>query len=204
MHVAMLVSSLLLGFYFSTYTFSSLEIIYVSAFQNWVLQNHLMLFFEVITYAGDAFVWIIIIGLFLLVERRSPRRAFKMLIFIIAISFIDYLLKAGFGRPRPFVAFPSKVQVIVPEGMSSYPSGHLTRLGGESYFIRNGKARSSMLAILIVLLSLSRVALGVHYFTDTLGGFMVSYSIAALGDHLGIYDRILSMLEIKPFVKTSA
>lgn len=198
LHIILIILALVLGIYFSLGYFDSYEIIYVHSFQQWVIANHLTIVFEVLTYAGDPFVWVIIIGVFLLAERKNPTRAFKMTIFFILISIVDLILKLIFSRPRPFVKFPSEVKVILPEGMSSYPSGHVTRLAGEAYFIKDGKLFSSFLAVMIILLSLSRVAMGVHYFTDTIGGFLISYPLAAITDHLHIYDKVLRAIHLLP------
>jgi undecaprenyl-diphosphatase len=198
LHISLIVLALILGLYLSLGYFDSYEIVYVHNFQQWVIMNNLTLLFEVLTYAGDPFVWIIIIGIFLLAERKNPTRAFKMTIFIILISLVDLILKLVFPRPRPFVKFPEQVKVILPESMNSYPSGHVTRLAGESYFIKDGKLFSLFLAIMIILLSLSRVAMGVHYFTDTLGGFLISYPLASVTDHLHLYERILRYIHLTP------
>jgi undecaprenyl-diphosphatase len=197
-HLILIVLALLLGTYLSLGYFDSYEIAYVHSFQQWVIVNHLTLFFEVLTYAGDPFVWIVIIGALLLAERKNPTRAFKMTMFIILISVVDLILKLAFSRPRPFVKFPGEVRVILPEGMSSYPSGHVTRLAGEAYFIKDGKIFSSFLAVMIILLSLSRVAMGVHYFTDTIGGFLISYPLAAITDHLNLYEKVLKIIHLVP------
>ncbi|MEM0118330.1 MAG: phosphatase PAP2 family protein [Conexivisphaerales archaeon] len=204
LHVTLIIISLILGVYLATGVFDPYEIVWVHYFQLWVITNHLTPLFEALTYAGDPFVWIIIIGVYLIAERKNPTRAFKMTMFIILISLVDLVLKYSFSRPRPFVRFPNEVQVILPETMGSYPSGHVTRLAGESYFIKNGRLSSAFLGIMIVLLSLSRVAMGVHYFTDTIGGFLVSYPLAALTDHFGIYEKILGYLHLLPKPKVAA
>lgn len=197
-NIALLVSFFLLGIYLADGSFDSYEIVYVHDLQHWVITNHLTLLFEALTYAGDLYVWFIILGLFLIIERKNPRRAFKMVIFMAIISAVDFIVKLAFPRERPFVRFPSQVNAILPESMNSYPSGHVTRLAGESYFIRKGLPSTLFLSLMIILLSLSRVAMGVHYFTDTLGGFLISYPLASLSDRAGVYDRLLAALHIMP------
>jgi undecaprenyl-diphosphatase len=194
LYIFLIVTAIVMGVYLSTGAVDSTEVVYVHDLQRWAISNNLMIFFIIITYVGDAYVWIVIIGVFLLLERKKPERALKMAMFLVGISAVDLVLKVTLGRPRPFVSFPTLVGAILPEGMSSYPSGHVTRLGGEAYFLKGRSYLNyAFLASLTFLLALSRVALGVHYFTDTLGGFMIAYPLATLTDRLGVYDMFLKI-----------
>ena len=118
------------------------------------------------------------------------------------IGFVGYrVLKTLFARPRPDALF-----WLVTEHGYSFPSGHsmngmicygivaflacreLTRAGHERW----AAVVVGILTPLIGLIGLSRVFVGVHYFTDVLAGFALggAYLLAAtvVWDRL-IFDR---------------
>ena len=89
-------------------------------------------------------------------------------------------LKSLFARPRPV-----EVVHFITETGYSFPSGHsmaavafygfIIYLARQSSLQRRTKnLLTALLLGLILLVGASRVYLGVHYFTDVLGGFLVS------------------------------
>ena len=106
------------------------------------------------------------------------------------LGLIQVIFKSIFTRSRPL-----DINLIVEKGYS-FPSGHsLTSLafyGFIIYLIYKSKLNIgekrlliSMLSIIILVIGLSRVYLGVHYFTDVIGGFTLSYV------YLFIYIKIV-------------
>ena len=98
---------------------------------------------------------------------------------------LNALLKAGFDRPRPRV-FAWGTQVV----SSSFPSGHamnaVIAYGIVAYLAarlqRDRISRLFTMAVavaLVVLISLSRVYLGVHYPSDVAAGVIVGLAWAA-------------------------
>lgn len=90
---------------------------------------------------------------------------------------LNHLLKGLFARPRPFFEHP-----LLIETSYSFPSGHamesLVVYGMLAYFavlaLRSWRARVGVVfgaALLVVLIGLSRMYLGVHYFSDVLAGY---------------------------------
>ncbi len=93
--------------------------------------------------------------------------------------FLNSLLKQFFARPRPTFANP-----LVIEQFYSFPSGHsmlsIIAYGMMAYIIclllKNNLQRFIIVLlgiIVIALIGLSRLALGVHYFSDVLAGYAV-------------------------------
>ncbi len=197
--------SVALGAYVSTGSFDGYEVAYVRSFQQFAVASGLIPFFKLMTYVGSLYSWAAFAVLLLLVERRRPKRALKVGMFLLGISAVDLAFKVLFARPRPYRAFPNLVQGFENENMSSYPSGHTSRVGGEWYFLRNGRPYlDALLAVLTVLISLSRVALGVHYFTDTLGAFLLSYPLAYLTNRLGLYELALKTVGLGKLAEGSS
>jgi membrane protein DedA with SNARE-associated domain/membrane-associated phospholipid phosphatase len=90
---------------------------------------------------------------------------------------LNQLLKGLFARPRPFFEHP-----LLVETSYSFPSGHamesLVVYGMLAYFavlaLKTWRARTAVVfgtALLVLLIGLSRMYLGVHYFSDVLAGY---------------------------------
>ena len=108
-----------------------------------------------------------------------------------AISAIDQLLKVLVRRPRP-----QGFRLVEAPGLS-FPSGHsmaamafygygiwLVRCG--MYGLPFGAAIEIALAFVILAVGVSRIYLGVHYTSDVLGGFCLSFAWLVLFVHLGV------------------
>ena len=131
-----------------------------------------------ITNFGGTFVLIILIILSIIIFRK---KIYSILITvnIINVVLITQVLKMLIQRPRP--SFPH----LVEESGFSFPSGHaMASLGFYGFLVFliwqtniNKKIKVGItifLLILILLIGLSRVYLGVHYFTDVVAGFTCS------------------------------
>jgi membrane protein DedA with SNARE-associated domain/membrane-associated phospholipid phosphatase len=90
---------------------------------------------------------------------------------------LNHLLKGLFARPRPFFEHP-----LLIETSYSFPSGHAMEsfvvYGMLAYFavlaLKSWRARTAVVfgaAFLVLLIGLSRMYLGVHYFSDVVAGY---------------------------------
>lgn len=95
------------------------------------------------------------------------------------------LLSLVFLRFRPFLAF-QQILVLIPAPLtSSFPSTHIAIASAIASAFYLADRRWGLLGLLIVLgVAIGRIAVGVHYPTDILGGLLmgvVSFIIVRLG-----------------------
>jgi undecaprenyl-diphosphatase len=142
---------------------------------------------EVVTTLGT-FWWLslVVIGASVVLLRAGRRRA---VVFLVAASITDELLirlvKALVGRPRPSLLAP----VATATG-KSFPSGHTmgaTVVYGAVLVLfatrRSPQVRGLAVAawlVLVASIAFTRLALGVHYITDVVAGFVLGCAWLAL------------------------
>nr|WP_221382090.1 phosphatase PAP2 family protein [Actinoplanes polyasparticus] len=133
-----------------------------------------------ITSAGGrgVLVPLVVMVVLLLLIRRLPRLALYAAVTGLGAAVLDPSLKALVGRVRPVVADP-----VAVGGGNSFPSGHTlgaTIVYGMLALIALPATRGrhkawilSVAAAIIVAVGLTRIALGVHFLSDVLAGWML-------------------------------
>ena len=120
-------------------------------------------------------------------ERYVPDKKYKILVpaNLITIVIINIVLKNFFLRPRP-----NEFRLIEETGYS-FPSGHAmasTAFYGLLIYIAHEKIENKilrnticiMLGLLILLISVSRIYVGVHYTSDVIAGTCLSIAYLIL------------------------
>ncbi len=129
-----------------------------------------------LTYIGSA-VMVISITLFTLIFFKNKKYSLFMALDLIIITILQIILKNIFTRSRPI-----NINLITETGYS-FPSGHsLTAFAFYGLIIyliyiskiKNKKIYITLFSILILVTGLSRIYLGVHFFTDVIGAFSFS------------------------------
>lgn len=154
---------------------------------------------SLIVFTAQTFPYIVILGalIFMLghhevLSSANPFQEFfkkwKEIVFVFFASGMAWcvarFLKFLIHTPRPFVAF-SDVQSLVAESGFAFPSGHATFYSAlaVSILLVHKKA-GYWFFVCALLIGIARIAAGVHFPVDILGGFvygsLVAYAARAL------------------------
>lgn len=136
-------------------------------------------FFKVITFfASVKYIIMICLLMFIMFCYKKDKRFLYLVLIIIFSTCFNLIVKFIVGRERP-----SMLYWLIEESNYSFPSGHsmtaMVLYGCVCYFINrcfiNKKYKiviNCLLWGLICLIGLSRIYLGVHYFSDVVGGYL--------------------------------
>ena len=103
-----------------------------------------------------------------------------------SLIFNNMLIKNIVARTRPYKMI-TELSILVPEpGEYSFPSGHTSSsfAAGMILYLMLPKKYGVPALILAILISLSRLYVGVHYPTDVLGGMIMGSIIAFAVYHI--------------------
>jgi undecaprenyl-diphosphatase len=127
---------------------------------------------------------------------------------------IAHVISSLWDRPRPYVAHPTVSHLFVAaSGDPSFPSDHATAAFAIAVSIMLRSRRIGLLVLaMAVVLAVARVAVGVHYPSDVIGGALIGTAAAlllwippvrrplhALADWAsGVYERLVAWALRKP------
>lgn len=148
-------------------------------------------FWIAVTSLGNAGWFWIALSLVLSVIPKT-RRAGLLALCALALCALatNVCLKNLIARPRPYTQIPGLTALLPPQKDWSFPSGHATAsFACAGIYLRTLPRKYGIAAlVLAVLISLSRLYVGVHYPTDILGGFVIgllgSWIIDRLNQHI--------------------
>lgn len=153
--------------------------------QEYIRNDILTPFFTVITTLGNAGLIWIVISLLLLFNKKTRRAGiisiFSMLMLLIINNLI---LKNLVARTRPYDVIDTLIPLVKKPTDFSFPSGHAgCAFAAAGVFVRNLPKRAGIpLLILAILISLSRLYVGVHYPTDVLAGLIIGLALSYLAE----------------------
>jgi len=143
------------------------------------------LIMSLITHVGSTVFWLTVS---LVLWFRNKRREAVLLATTIILGGIFFsFLKVFIARPRPYQVIAGS-RVVEMEGGSSFPSGHTKNVFSAAVIL--GKNRTIRwkvtLYMLALIISFSRIYVGMHYPLDVLVGALAGYIIARI---VLSYDR---------------
>lgn len=134
-------------------------------------------FFKLCSFLGSTYFYVTMILILMIVNSKKDLYTG---IHLLIIQGINRIIKFIVKRPRP-----PEIYHLVVETNFSFPSGHsMSAMAGYGLFIielkksqlRFRRVLMVVSGVMIFLIGLSRIYLGVHYFSDVIGGYLLSLS----------------------------
>jgi membrane-associated phospholipid phosphatase len=178
--------TIMIGVFVSFLPFDEIECNIVLGLQNFAQKTVGIQIFQVLTYLGDFYLWVVVASIYLLYayfkSRKHLASAVELAIFMTIATAFTYSFKAVFARQRPNCP---GISVYDTDFISSpsYPSGHVSRATGAFIILSKGsRTKESLAVIAMFIVSLSRIILGAHYLTDVVGGIFLSIAAQTLAN----------------------
>ena len=162
---------------------------------------------RVITFLGDGGLLWILTALALLLIPRTRRGGLDVALgTLLPWLLVEYVLKELTHRPRPFTALTEVVPLIALPSGYSFPSGHACAAfaAATALTLAFPDKSGNRAFIPAVLISLSRVYLGVHYPLDILAGAafgMLGAWIVYAASHRYLHGDLLTQRERRQLSK---
>ena len=142
-------------------------------------------FFYAVTMLGDERFYLILLAL--IYWNVSPQCGYRATVLLLVSTLLNTGLKDGFDTLRPFQAFPKlfPVSEAVQDtaGGGAFPSGHAqnaTAVWGGLWLILRKPWLLGLAGGMVILISLSRLYLLVHWPQDVLGGMAFGVLLLSL------------------------
>lgn len=153
----------------------------IQSLHNTILDN----IFSFITTLGNLGIIWIIISIALLCTRKYRKAGMVSIVALIIGALLgEVFLKNLFKRNRPFMVMEGIKTVVKLPTTYSFPSGHTTSsIAAMLSIVNNVKDKFLKVFVIVsaILITLSRLYLGVHFLTDILGGIalgILSYHVS--------------------------
>ncbi len=158
--------------------------------QQYIRQDMMNWFWKGITFLGDAGWFWIVLGVVLLIPKKTRKAGTTALLALIIGSIVTNLaLKTAVARVRPYDAVEGLVPLVKKLRDYSFPSGHTCASFSCAvvYYKMYPDIKGKGAMVLAVLIGLSRLYVGVHYPTDVLGGAIVGWLSAILALQISVF-----------------
>lgn len=158
-----------------------------------IMSEQVTMITKIITNLGGAVVLISLCIIALLVLKNKKYGTF-MIINLATVTLINLLIKNIVGRERP------NILRLVEETGYSFPSGHsmasMAFYGFLMYLVYKSNIKNKaikiticlILGLIILLIGASRIYLGVHYASDVIAGFIISFTYLIIFINL-VYNK---------------
>ena len=121
---------------------------------------------------------LIVIGLIYLIIRNRINAFFAAGLAIILSTITSFLVYLIWQRPRPYVTYAEVSKLVTHTSVNSFPSGHtfLSFAIAMVVLLYGHKKLGVLMFAVAILIAVSRVATGIHYFSDVIGGTIIGMS----------------------------
>ena len=135
---------------------------------------------------------LIILCLIYLVYKHRINAFFAATLSMIVSTFVSFAIYLFLQRPRPYVTYAEVNKFALHTSVNSFPSGHtfLAFAIATTVLLYGHKKLGILFYAVAILTAISRVAAGVHYPSDVIGGALV-----------GIISGILAYWMMESFEK---
>ena len=129
----------------------------------------------IVSKLGDGLFWYVLIAALALVGGTNGRDVAAQMTLAGLLNLPLYFwLKRSTGRPRPFVACPDIRACVRALDKFSFPSGHMLHaVAFAVVFTWHYPLLGAAVMPVVLLIALSRVALGLHYPSDVAAGALI-------------------------------
>ncbi len=141
------------------------------------------LFFNFISFMGEEYVYIILLTV---IYYAYDKKLGEMLGYVLIVSTaLNTILKHIFSADRPFTKYPERIENLRPHTSPGYsfPSGH-TQVFTSIVFSLGYYIKRNFIIIIVatlsILMAISRMYLGVHFFEDVFVSLVLGISLSYL------------------------
>jgi membrane-associated phospholipid phosphatase len=136
-----------------------------------------------LTILGDGLVCAVLLLPWI---RKNPERVWGGLLGAVLMTILLRMLKEMIGLPRPPGVLPEDALIVIGPGYrrGAFPSGHTATIAlyaGIWALSTSRRLHGTLALCLAVLVGVSRMAVGVHWPSDVLGGLILGWGSAWAG-----------------------
>lgn len=155
--------------------------------QEYVRVPFLTTFFTHYTHMGDHGIIWIILGILLLLPKKTRKAGILVLLSLLGSLLVNNIfLKNVVARTRPYEVLDGLKLLIEAQWDYSFPSGHTgsSFAAAMAMYLTLPKRYGVLALVAATLMGLSRLYVGVHYPTDVLAGVVTGILIAVVANIL--------------------
>ncbi|GMQ56685.1 phosphatase PAP2 family protein [Vallitalea sediminicola] len=154
-----------------------IDLIFIDLMKN-IRSDFLDSIFTNIIFQKSMYIWIILIVVLLCIKKTRKLGIVAGISFVVTLIVGEIILKNIIDRARPFITYNLDVIVKKPTSFS-FPSGS-TALSFAVFgaFLFSKNKYGIVIYVFAVIIAFSRIYLGLHYFSDVVGGMVLGIVLA--------------------------